>query len=842
MLAQNIPEIPIEKEKWNLSEWMQFLEDGYDIDFSYSPSLIDMEAEFSLPVKSFTIDKLLEEVSQILDLDIKRRDKKVLIKPVSQQTGSATISGYIKDEASGEPLIGATVRITGTITGTITNAYGFYSLTLPKGIQSISISYMGYKTQAMDLDLTEDQTLTIEMIEDVSVLEDVVVTDKRLDENITAVRMGTERLSMKQIESIPVIFGEVDLIKVIKLLPGVQMTGETSSGFSVRGGNFDQNLILLDEAVVYNPSHLLGLFSTFNNDAINNVDFYKGVFPVRYGGRVSSVVDVRMREGNNKEFSARGGISAISSRLTVEAPIVKNKGSVLLSARRTYADLVYRAVRPKEGNNKLYFYDFNAKANYSINENNKVYLSSYMGRDILSMEEGQDDPSFNWGNITTTLRWNHIYNSRLFSNLSLIYSNYDYKLGFGSEDLSFSWKSRLRDLSSKMDFEFNLNNNNMLEFGFISTLHRIRPGLVTINSKDLEGSLDLPINRAFEHGLYLGNEQKVSSKLTLNYGLRATLMQNMGATKAFVFDENFETTDSVKYKKGEIYNSYFGLEPRFNASYMLSQTQSVKLGYSRTLQFLHLASNSISGTPLDIWIPSSPNVKPQKVDQVSAGYFRNFFNNKLELSVEGYYKFMHNQIDFRDHAELFLNEEIEGELRFGTAQSLGAEFKISKPTGRLTGWISYTRARTERKFKDIADGKPYLSPFDRTHNVSVVANYELNERFSLSGNWVLFSGLPFTAPSGRFVYGGEIVPTYTERNGDRLPNYHRMDVGLTYNPKKNRNRKFKSTWNVSVYNVYNRRNPNMIRFQTSDTDPLRTSASQVSIFPIIPTVTWNFEF
>jgi outer membrane receptor for ferrienterochelin and colicin len=549
-----------------------------------------------------------------------------------------------------------------------------------------------------------------------------------------------------------------------------------------------------------------------------------------------------MRDGNSKKISGKGGISLISSRFTIEAPIVKDKGSIILSGRRTYADLMYKAIKPDTKGTALYFYDFNGKANYSINENNKVFISSYSGRDIFRVKTADASPGVDWGNVTTTLRWNHIYNSRLFSNTSLIHSKYDYQLGFGSQGFTFNWESRLVDYAFKTDFDYYLNEKNALSFGVSSTLHKINPGLVSLTSDQESGELNIPRNQTLEHGIYLGNEQKITSKLTLNYGLRFTLMQNMGKTTVFNFDENYNLKDSVNYKKGEIYHSYAGLEPRINGNYLIDSKQSIKFGYSRTRQFLHLASNSISGTPLDIWIPSSSNVKPQIADMVTVGYFRNFLNNKIEVSTEVYYKYMQNQIDFKDHANLFLNDKLEGEIRFGTANAKGVELKVAKPSGRLNGWVSYTLSRSERVFKDIANGNPYLSPFDRTHNISTVANYQITKRLSLSGNWTFFSGLPFTSPSGRFVYGNEVVPTYTQRNGDRLPNYHRMDLGVTLDQKKNANRKFHSSWNFSVYNAYNRKNANMIRFTSDPKDPFKTRATKTSIFPIIPTATWNFEF
>lgn len=817
------------------------------INLSFNKDILDMSKRIPLKNKhTYSLRHILNVIAKETGTEYMLVGKHIIIKKEEKTSLIQTknISGYVKDKASGEVLLGVLVTVDGrNDIGTTTNLYGFYSLPVPLGNHEINFSYLGFKQASKIIDVKNDLVITVEMEEDTEELAEVVITDRRIDENVTSVNIGKDQIAAKRIEKIPVVFGETDPIKVIKLLPGVQTTGETSSGFSVRGGNFDQNLILLDEAVVYNPSHLLGLFSTFNNDAINKINFYKGTFPVRYGGRLSSVLDVRMREGNSKKISGKGGVSAISSRLTLESPLGK-KGSILLSGRRTYADLVRNLFVSKDKAAALYFYDFNGKATYTIDENNRIIISSYSGRDIFRFgnRNKSNIPSFDWGNLTTTLRWNHLYNSKLFSNVSLIYSNYDYKLGFGFEDFKFTWSSKLKDYTAKIDFDYFLNNKNTLSFGVSSIYHTINPGFVKVNSNELNGQEELPFNYTFEHSTYIGNEQKLSENITLNYGLRLSLFQNVGKGVQYNFDENFVFTDSIVHKRGKIFNHYAGFEPRLSGNYLINEKQSIKFGYSRTLQFIQLATNSISGTPLDVWFPASTNVKPQISNQVSVGYFRNFLSNSYEVSTELYYRKMSNQIDFKDHASLFLNRQLEGELRFGRSRAYGLEVKISKPAGKFNGWISYTYSRAERIFEDISNGETYRSPNDRPHNIAVVGNWDISKRVSLSGNWVYYSGLPFTAPAGRFVIGNTVIPTYTQRNGDRLPDYHRMDLGVTLRSKDRPERKFRTSWVFSVYNLYNRQNANSISFRSSEEDPLETTAFKQSIFPIIPTVTFNFEF
>ncbi len=751
-----------------------------------------------------------------------------------------TLSGYITDQESGETMIGATVQLKGTTQGAVSNVYGFYSITLPEGSYTLRISYTGYAAQEVPitLDRNLERSFTLEV--DAAMLDEVVVTAVREDQNVSDTNMGLSTVSAKSIAAIPAI-GEADLIRAIKLLPGVQTTSETSSGFSVRGGSPDQNLILLDEAIVYNPSHLMGFFSTFNNDAVKNVQLYKGNMPVRYGGRLSSVLDVRMKEGNNQRLTANGGISMIAARATVEAPIVRDRGSIILSGRRTYADIMAKlTTNGPADRSTLFFYDLNGKANYKLGEKDRVFVSSYAGRDIFEFE---DDFGFRWGNNTVTARWNHVFSPKLFANTSFIFSKYKYELKAGDNDFEFKWGSQLQDYTGKIDFDYFLNANNSITFGLQSIYHQIEPGTVTVKAGDSPSeTVEITESNSLEHAIYLGNEHRISDQLTLDYGLRASLFQNIGPGVQYTYDASFSRTDSINRSRGEIYNSFFRLDPRFAANYRLNDVSSVKASYVRVHQFLQQASNSVGGTPLDIWFQSSPNVRPQVSDQVSVGYFRNFFNNQIETSVETYYRWIDNQIDFKDHAALLLNEELENELRVGKAWAYGVEFMIKKPAGRFNGWASFTWSAARRDIPLVNEGQSYRSPYERPVNVSLVGNYKVNERLSVNATWVYYSGLPFTTPTGRFTYGNVVLPAYTERNGGRMPDYHRMDLGVTLQNRKNKTSKFKGEWVFALYNAYGRKNPNVVTFGSIEGQENRTQATQYVIFRWVPTLAYNFRF
>ena len=750
-----------------------------------------------------------------------------------------TISGYVKN-SSGEELIGATIYIRDLETGTVTNVYGFYSITLPEGKHSLEYSYIGHETLLKEINLNENKRIDISLFEASETLEEVVVTAERKNDNIVRTEMSTMKLQAIEIKKIPALFGEIDVIKTLQLLPGIQSTGEGFSGFTVRGGSPDQNLILFDEATVYNASHLMGFFSVFNNDAIKDLKIYKGDIPAQYGGRLSSLLDIRMKEGNQKGFEATGGLGTISSRLTLEGPIIEDKWSVLISGRRTYVDiLLLLSSDDATKSTKLYFYDLNLKTNYKINDKNRVFVSGYFGRDVLKLS---DLFSFDWGNYTLTTRWNHLFTEKLFSNFSFIYSKYDYKMESGDENLGFEWFSNLEDFKFKADLNYFPNPKNNIKFGLEVIHHHFIPGVARSSFSLSDNTIRMPESYALEYGLYLSNEHKLLDNLTLNYGLRWSLFQNMGDATSYNFDDNYEKIDSTVYDRWEIYNTFSGLEPRLSLNYTLNQKSSIKASYSRTLQYVHLASNSTAGSPLDVWVPSSPNIDPQLADQVALGYFRNFLDNKIETSVEVYYKEMQNQIDFKDFAELTLNAEYESEFRIGEAWSYGAEFLIRKQQGKLTGWISYTLSKTERKIPEINDGKIYVSSYDRPHSISIVGSYDLGKRWNFAATWVYASGTPVTFPTGRYEQGNMIVPIYSERNGYRMPDYHRMDLSITLKSKEKPNKRLSSELNLSIYNVYNRHNPWMIIFSEDETFVANTTAESFYILPILPAITWNFHF
>ena len=757
-----------------------------------------------------------------------------------------TLSGYVKDAGSGENLIGASIYIEELMSGTITNHYGFYSLSMVAGEYNIRVSYIGYDNERLAVSLTKNVTLDIELSLRREVLTPFVITGESQSENITGREMGAVKVEMRVIERIPALLGEVDVLKAIQLLPGVQSAGEGISGFSVRGGSKDQNLILLDEAAIFNASHLLGFFSIFNNDAIKEVKLYKGDIPARFGGRLSSLLDIQQRDGNMKELSGRGGIGTISSRLTLEGPLIEDRSSFLISGRRSYADLFLKLSKREElRDNKLYFYDLNTKINLIANSNNRLYLSAYNGRDIVSIG-GQDEfPPFRmgWGNNSFTLRWNHLFSPRLFANFSAIYSKYDYRLGIDDNVQGFEWVSSMDNQSVKGDFVWYINPDNSIRFGTQLMHHNFWPGMARgQGDQTIFGELKIPASRALEYGFYLSNEQQISRNISLNYGIRYSMFQSLGSATSYNFDEEFNPIDSTVYPRGKIFNTYGGWEPRITMVLQINDYSSVKSSYNRTMQYIHLASNSTVGSPLDIYLPSGPNIKPQTADQIALGYYRNFINNSIETSIEVYYKKMDNQVDFRDHAELILNPRIEGEVRIADGEAFGMELLLRKQTGRLTGWISYTLSRSTRISPWINEGKVYMSPYDRTHDFSVVASYEINPVLSASATWVYATGAPVTFPTGRFVYGNMVAPVYSDRNDYRMPAYHRLDVGMTWIPNAKKARRWTNSWTLSVYNAYNRHNAFVINFVKNKENPNIMEAEMIYLFPIIPAITYNFRF
>lgn len=753
-----------------------------------------------------------------------------------------TLSGYIKDGENGETLIGATLEVPALAKGTVSNEYGFYSITLPQGSHDVTISYLGYEALNKQISFEADQKLDFEISPVGAVLEEVIISAKKANENIEKVIMSEVKLPVSQIKKMPALMGEVDIIKAIQLLPGVQTVGEGSSGFYVRGGAVDQNLILLDEAPVYNASHLLGFFSVFNADAIKDVQLYKGGIPANYGGRLASVLDVRMIDGNKKKFSGSGGIGTISSRLTLEGPILNDKSSFMVSGRRTYADVFMKLAKDTlVRQSSLYFYDLNAKVNLYLGENDRLFLSGYFGKDNFAQA---GEFGFNWGNTTGTARWNHLYSSKLFSNLTVYYSDYNYFLGETGGVEGFEWRSNLKDISAKLDYSYFPNPNNSIRFGLQSIRHNIQPGVAKGTGDDsIFNELALEESNSWEHAAYLSNEQKIGNKLSLLYGVRFSLFQNVGPFTVYDYDDNFDPIGEQVYEKGKRYKTYSTLEPRMGIKYTLNELNSVKLSYNRTAQYIQLASNSTSSSPLDIWFPSSPNVKPQISDQIAIGYFKNFPKKGIEASVELYYKKMKNAIDFKDHAQLLLNKYLEGDLRFGEGRAYGMEVLVKKELGKLTGWVGYTLARTERKIEGINNGNYYPTKYDKTHDISVVLSYDMNERVNFSTNWIYGTGAAVTFPTGRYEYFGTTVPVYSQRNGERMPAYHRMDLACTLKGKR---KWFKGKVDhdmvFSIYNVYNRKNAYSINFEEDEANPNVNVAKKTYLFKIIPAATLNFKF
>lgn len=741
-----------------------------------------------------------------------------------------TVSGTVKQKSSGETLSGASVVVVEMPdVGVTTNEYGFFSLSLPKGNYTLRISHVGFEQDLMLARLDSSMIVAVNLIE--ASLQEVVVMAKKDNDIITGASMGTEVLNMKTAAKIPVIFGEKDLIKTIQLMPGVKSNGEGTNGFSVRGGATDQNLIILDEAPVYNASHLLGIFSTFNSDAIKDATIIKGNSPAQFGGRLSSVLDVKMKEGNNRKYQVSGGLGLVSSRLTVEGPIQKEKSSFIISGRRTYADMIAR-LSPDFKGLKLYFYDLNAKANFTINERNKLFFSGYFGLDELAVSNMFGSK---WGNATGTLRWNSIWSKKLFSNTSFIFSNYDFNVGFKSDGSETNYNSHIKDVNLKQDFTFYPNSKNTLRFGFNAILHTITPTRA-------EGTNIVSIKKGrkgLESAVYISNSWKATGKISMDYGLRVSFYNVLGGDIYNIYQNN-QLIQSVQPGKGRIGKTYYNWEPRFSMGYKISNTTGLKVGYARNTQHLHLMSNSTGGSPTDQWIGNSYNIKPEIADQLSLGLSKNFGHNNYELNMEAYFKAMKNQIDYRDGADINTVVDIESELLFGKGRAYGLEILLKKKTGKLTGWVGYTISKTERKINGINNRQWYNAKQDRTHDLSIVGIYNLTKRWTLSGVFVYTTGNAVTFPTGKYELNGMTIYQYSNRNADRMPATHRLDISATY--EKPSKKRFQSSWSFGLYNVYGRQNPFSMTFRENKTNPQKIDAVQTSLFRWIPSVTYNFKF
>ncbi len=766
-----------------------------------------------------------------------------------------TISGHVKDSATGESLIGASVYLKELMKGGTTNTYGFYSITADAGNYTLVSSFIGYKEFRKSITLNRNIVMDIELASNMITTKEVVITGDRPDENLQNTEMGTFDIPVEKIKSIPVLFGEVDVLKTITLTPGVQSGGEGNSAFYVRGGGPDQNLVLLDEAVVYNASHLFGFFSVFNADALQHIELTKSGMPANYGGRLASVLDISMKDGNMKKYQVDGGLGLISSRLTVQGPLKKDTSSFIISGRRTYADLVMRPFIRKTSDFKhtgYYFYDLNAKINYKISDKDRIFASAYFGRDLFNMDIEDDDLKMKmyWGNATITARWNHLFSQKLFSNASFIFSDYRFEFGTTMDMYDISLLSGVNDYNGRLDFTYLPASSHVLKFGADYIFHVFTPN----NASARSGEVDLIVGDAVklyshEASVYVNDEFSIGKKLKFNVGLRGSFFAHVGPFDRYIKDSiTSQVIDTIKYGNGELVKPYWHLEPRASMRYTLNSKSSLKASFTQNYQYIHLASPTTVSMPTDIWFPSTEIVKPQFGTQYSLGYYRNFDDNMIEGSVEVYYKQMKNQIEYAEGAliEDNINNNTDNNFVFGTGTAYGIEFFVNKKFGTTTGWIGYTLARSTRQFDDINNGEMFPAKYDRRHDISVVVTHQLTEKLTISGVWVYATGNCATMPVSRYIIGGNVVSEYGPRNGFRMPAYHRADLSLTWYPKsKKKTRKIEESWNFSIYNLYNRKNPYFIYFDVEG-DILAGSASvtakQVSIFSILPSITWNFKF
>ncbi len=772
---------------------------------------------------------------------------------VAQET--YTLNGTITDASSNETLIGVNLIVPDAGTGVVTNDYGYYSIKLPEGKYLIEVSYLGYESISDSIILNEDKQLDFQLNQASENLEEVLVTSESRGLNIRKPEMSVNKLSIKTIQQLPVVFGEVDVVRSLLLLPGVSNAGEGSSGFNVRGGAVDQNLILLDEATIFNSSHLFGLFSVFNPDAIKDLKLYKGGIPAEYGGRVSSVLDIYQRDGNSKEFKMQGGIGAISSRLLAEGPIVKDKGSFLIGGRSSYAHLFLKLT---DNPNSAYFYDLNTKLSYKLDDNNKLLLSGYFGRDVFRISQNFDNT---YGNAVLNLRWNHILSDNIFTNLSAIYSDYYY--GLRLNFVGFNWDSGITNFNVKYDFNHYINDNFQLKYGIHNTYYEFNPGEIEpINEDSGINYFKLTNKYAFENAIYISAEHRFSESFSAEYGLRLSNFFRLGQDEfnsyendqPVEYDEErgiyreAEIESTEEYSKSEILKAYNNFEPRIALAYSFNDRHSIKASYNRMAQYLHLISNTSSPTPLDVWAPSGPYLKPQLLDQLAVGYFRNFKEEKYSFEIEGFYKKIKNRIDYIDGANLIANNAVERIVLNGKARAYGMEVLFRKNTGRLTGWLGYTLSRAEQNTPGrnpaeigINNGDWYNSNYDKTHDLSITGSYDLNNKWKINANFIFQTGLATTYPTAQYEYEGITIPVYGERNANRLPAYHRLDLSATFKPNAGKNRDFESSWNFGIYNIYNRKNAYSISFrENSDTN--MNEAVRLSLFGIIPSITYNFKF
>jgi outer membrane receptor for ferrienterochelin and colicin len=839
------------------------------INFSYSPQVIPAYKIVSVKAKNKTISEILNEVLKENNIDYNIIENQVVLtlannNPNYDHTRKDSLNsikkqafslyGFVREKSTGEVLIGAVVYVKGTCTGTITNSYGFYSLTLPEGIYNIVISYMGFNNIYQTIDLKKNQKISFDLDFLKIELNEVKVLPGDFESDIMSNQLSDMKLTTSILSRLPGFVGEIDIIKSLEVIPGVNAYGDGSSFFYVRGGNSDQNLLLIDDAPIYNPSHLFGFFTVLAPDAVKDVVIYKGDFPSNYGGRLSSVIDIKMKDGNMRNFVLSGSIGPYTSNLSVEGPVIKDKCSFFLSGRRSNLEWL-KMTNIFSNSLSLVFYDLNAKLNYKFNDNNRFILSFYKGKDDFSRATASNDSyGITWNNLVSTFRWNHIYNKKLFSNTTFYSSDYNYYL-YISKGLNDYWKSSISNISCKSDYTYYLNIKNTVKSGIEISKHSFNPGNVHFSDENLQNNApSISKYNSHEFDFYINDEISLSKKLSVRFGIRLPVWQDLGKTAVFKYNADYNVIDTIQFDKNEAYTTFVRFEPRFNIKYSLNNFSSVKASYNRTTQFIQLLTNSTSPfTSLEVWVPSGPNIKPQYADQYSLGYFNQLPASKLYFSIEAFYKKFNNVIDYTDHANMLYNPLIEGELRFGNAWSYGAEFMLRKNEGKLTGWIGYTYSRSLKKIENVNNGKSYPAFYDRPHNICINLAYNTEKQLSVSANWFFISGAAITTPVGFFYNNGYSIPLYGEKNNDRLPVYHRLDLSLTY--KFNTiGKRFRHTLTFTLYNAYNQDNIMSVNFNKKliENDryvvPSNLSESNelvpttISVIGMIPSLTYNFKF
>jgi len=865
--AQNLDQkISIRAKNKPLREVIDQIGQIAQINFSYSSQLIPVEKKVSIKASNKTVRSVLDQLLSGTGMEYVLLENQVILriakkapvqdsdKKIKTELPKYTISGYLKDHATGEVLIGAYVYAKGTTLGTAANEYGYYSLTMPAGNYSLLYSFIGYKSIAEDIVLNVNLKISHELESARTEIKAVEISANSNQSPLSVLPMSCLKLSSKELEQLPGFVGDPDIIKSLQSVPGIKSYGDGSSLFYVRGGNSDQNLILVDEAPIYNPSHLFGFFSALAPDAINDAEVYKGDFPARYGGRLSSVIDIKIREGNMKKFGFGGNIGPYTSYLSIESPIKKDRCSFFVSGRTSTLFWLTR-LQDKGKKIRLNFFDVNAKINFKFNDNNRLFLSFYTGRDNYSRLTQSSVNTFglSWNNILGTIRWNHIFNAKLFTNTTAYYSRYNYYLYLSKEEKNY-WNSAISELAVKTDFSWFVNPNNTIRTGLLVSAHNSNPGNVNFSDVGIQSHAPvIPRYTSMEYVFYAGNEQQLGKKLSLYYGFRLPVWQDLGPTTVYTFNPLFEVFDTAQIEKNKVYSTYFSPEPRVSAKYSITKNTEMKLSYARSSQFIQILTNSVGPfTSLEVWVPCGPNIKPQRSDLLSLGFFQKIFKARVNFSIEGFYKYFYNTIDYQDHANMLFNPLIEGELRFGHGRAYGAEMMLRKPEGRLTGWIGYIYSRSFKQIEGVNNGNEFPASYDSPHNIYFNISYDTKSRWSFTANWIYMTGSPITTPVSFYYYNGYSVPVYGAKNNDRLPDYHRLDLSIMLRLNKPE-RKYQHSLMLTLYNAYAHKNPFSVNYNKMDEKgnivvPANNSKgydlvpTTISVAGIIPSLNYKFKF